>query len=63
MLGIASAISIALQAYLIVGLIFGIWFAFRMTRNEPISTFFTRLILVPGAMLLWPYLLFRGGRS
>lgn len=63
MLEMARLISLGLQAYLGIGLLFGIWFAFRMTRNEPISTFLTRLMLVPGAMLLWPYLLIRGGRS
>lgn len=63
MLEIARIISLGLQAYLVLGLLFGFWFAFRVTRNEPISTFFTRLMLVPGAMLLWPYLLIRGGRQ
>lgn len=63
MLEIARILSLLIQVYLGLGLIFGVWFAFGMTRDEPIATLITRLMLIPGAMLLWPYLLLTGPRS
>lgn len=49
--------------YLATGLLFAIPFAFRLVnRTDPVATHGTlgfRLLILPGAMLLWPLLLSR----
>jgi hypothetical protein len=51
------------KAYLIVGVAFAVWFGARGAgRLDPAATGSTlgfRLLLLPGAALLWPYLVFR----
>ncbi len=54
---------LAAKTYLIVGVVFAGWFGARGAgRLDPAATGSTlgfRLLLVPGALLLWPYLAFR----
>ena len=49
--------------YLIAGTIFAVWFAARGAgRLDPVATHGSwgfRLLVIPGAALLWPYLLYR----
>lgn len=49
--------------YLLPGFVFAVWFAYvKVPRIDPgarNSSFFFKLILLPGAMLLWPILLFK----
>ncbi len=54
--------------YLLIGLLFGLWFAFRGARriDDGIQgvKWTMRLLLLPGAIVLWPTLLWkvlRGG--
>jgi hypothetical protein len=50
-------------AYLVVGLGFGVIFAYRLVnRMDPVAAHGTgpfRLLIIPGATLLWPMLLAR----
>ena len=59
MLQTAQYISYGLGFYALVGLIFGLYFVTRGIRNEPIAGkgIRLRLMLLPGALLLWPFLL------
>lgn len=61
MLQIAEFISYAFGVYLLIGFLFGLYFITRGVRNEPIDgkAPILRLMLLPGAMLIWP-LLVRG---
>ena len=59
MLRTAELISYALGAYLVIGLVFGLYFITRGIRNEPISgkAPILRAMLLPAAILIWPLLL------
>ena len=59
MLNIAKYISYGLGGYAIIGILFGLYFITRGTRNEAIAGkgIILRLMLLPGAALLWPFLL------
>ena len=59
MLNIAQYISYALGGYVLIGLLFALYFVTRGVRNEPITgkSLRLRLMLIPGALLLWPFLL------
>lgn len=63
MLDFAILIARAIYIYLGSGFLYGIWFAFRTTKDVPVKGVFTRLMFVPGAALIWPYLLLRKARS
>ncbi|MEL7046227.1 MAG: hypothetical protein AAGL66_14625 [Pseudomonadota bacterium] len=53
-------ISVLLLCYLGPGALFGIWFFLRGHRKVDATSasagFFTRLLWLPGAVLLWPVL-------
>ena len=59
MLQIAQYISYGLGIYALIGLLFGLYFITRGLRNEPIAGkgLVLRLMLLPAALLLWPFLL------
>ena len=59
MLNIPQFISYGLGVYVLIGLLFAIYFVTRGVRNEPIAgkSLILRMMLVPGALLLWPFLL------
>jgi hypothetical protein len=63
MLKTANFISYGLEAYLLIGLVFGLYFITRGIRNEPIEgkAPILRLMLLPAAILIWPILI--GKRS
>ncbi|MDH3627791.1 MAG: hypothetical protein OES25_09055 [Acidobacteriota bacterium] len=52
-----------LQAYLAVGVLFGLWFVFRaVKRLDPAANeggLGFRLLILPGVAALWPFLLGR----
>lgn len=57
-----------LQAYLLLGLLFGVWFVFgplnRLDPSASESGIGFRLLILPGVSALWPFLLrqvLRGG--
>lgn len=56
-----------LLAYLVGGLMFGGWFFVNgHTRLDPTSqdaAWYTRLLWVPGAILLWPFLINKTRKS
>lgn len=57
----------ALLAYVALGLVFGVWFFFsgyvRIDSSASGAAWYTRLLWLPGAVLLWPLLLGRMLRS
>jgi len=57
----ASVVAMALEIYLGLGLVFALWFALSGARRlDPAAgrgTWGFRVLLVPGAALLWPLLL------
>jgi hypothetical protein len=59
MLNIALIISYGLGVYVLIGLLFGLYFITRGIRHEAIAGkgIILRLLLLPGALLLWPLLL------
>ena len=59
MLQIAQYISYGLGLYVLIGLLFGLYFITRGLRNESIAGrgIRLRLMILPGALLLWPFLL------
>ncbi len=59
MLQIAQYISYGLGLYALIGLLFGLYFITRGLRNESIAGkgIRLRLMILPGALLLWPFLL------
>lgn len=63
----ATATLIALGAYLAIGAVFGVAFAFRLVdRVDPAARgagWGFRLLIVPGAAALWPWLLIRARRT
>ena len=58
---IAKILVYTFYLYLLTGLIFAIWFAFRsVSRVDPgmkAANWKVRLLLLPGSMALWPVLL------
>ncbi len=59
MLQLAQYISYILGLYALIGLLFGLFFITRGLRNESIAGrgIRLRLMILPGALLLWPFLL------
>ena len=59
MLKIAQFISYGIGVYAFIGLLFGLYFITRGLRNEAIAGkgIILRIMLLPGAVLLWPFLL------
>ena len=59
MLQLAQYISYALGLYALIGFLFGLYFITRGLRNEYIAGkgIRLRLMILPGALLLWPFLL------
>ena len=59
MLNIAQYISYGLGAYVLIGLLFALYFVTHGVRNEAIAgkNLILRMMLLPGAVLLWPFLL------
>ena len=59
MLNIAQFISFGLGAYVLIGFLFALYFVTRGVRNEALAgkSFILRMMLLPGAVLLWPFLL------
>ena len=59
MLNIAQYISYGIGVYALIGLLFGLYFITRGLRNEAIGGrgVILRIMLFPGALLLWPFLL------
>ena len=59
MLNIAQYISYGIGIYALIGLLFGLYFITRGLRNEAIAGkgIILRIMLLPGAVLLWPFLL------
>ncbi|MEM6775307.1 MAG: hypothetical protein AAF640_10690 [Pseudomonadota bacterium] len=55
-----AMVSVLLLCYLGPGIIFGLWFLIRGHRKVDATSasagFFTRLLWLPGAVLLWPVL-------
>lgn len=53
--------SILILAYLVFGLLFGLWFFFdghaRLDTGSIDAAWYTRLMWFPGSVLLWPLLL------
>jgi hypothetical protein len=67
MVAFASLLTIALGLYVLVGLLFAVPFVLRgVHRIDPVareSTLGFRLIILPGAVALWPLLAVRWSRS
>ena len=61
MLKIAEYMSFGLGLYLLIGVLFGLYFITRGIRHEPIEgkAPVLRLMLLPGAILIWPLLIGR----
>jgi len=59
MLQMAQYISYGLGGYILIGIIFSLYFITRGIRNESLGSrgIILRLLLIPGAALLWPILL------
>ena len=59
MLQMAQYISYGLGGYILIGIIFSLYFITRGIRNESLGGkgIILRLLLIPGAALLWPILL------
>ena len=59
MLQIAQYISYGLGLYVLIGFFFGLYFVTRGVRHEPIAGkgIGLRLMLLPAALLLWPFLI------
>ena len=62
-IALAKVITWAMALYCDVGLVFAVWFAFRVVdRLDPAAPgagLGFRLLMLPGAMALWPVLLMR----
>lgn len=61
MLEVAKIISYGMGLYLGAGLLFSLWFVTSGIRKAPVEghSIILRLMLIPGAMLLWPLLILR----
>jgi len=59
MLQTAQYISYGLGGYILIGIVFSLYFITRGIRNESFGGkgIILRLLLIPGAALLWPFLL------
>ena len=61
----AEAITWALALYCGLGLVFAVWFAFHAVDRVDVaavsSGLWFHLLILPGAMALWPVLLIRTG--
>ena len=62
-MAVVNILVLAGKAYVVIGVLFAGWFAGRgALRLDPGATGGTagfRLLLIPGAAALWPYLAFR----
>lgn len=62
-MAVVNLLVLAGKAYVLIGVLFAGWFAGRgALRLDPGATSGTagfRLLLIPGAAALWPYLVFR----
>ena len=62
-MGFVVGMVLAAKTYLLVGVVFAVWFAGRGAgRLDQAATDGTtgfRLLLLPGAVVLWPYLALR----
>ncbi|MGE0554201.1 MAG: hypothetical protein AB7R55_12295 [Gemmatimonadales bacterium] len=62
-ISLATALVLGLETYLVVGALFALWFAWRGAgRIDPVAaagSWGFRLLVLPGATLLWPLLIFR----
>ena len=65
MLNIANMISFGLMGYLLLGFLFSLWFITLGLKKTPIEGkgIILRLMLIPGAVLIWPLLIFRKAPS
>lgn len=61
MLTVVNWIAYGLGVYVLIGLVFALWFVTRGIREAPIEgkAIILRLMLMPGALLLWPLLIIR----
>ncbi len=61
MLVIANWMALGLGIYMLIGLLFAVWYVTVGVRHAPIEgkAVVLRLMLLPGAMLLWPLLILR----
>ena len=59
MLKLAELISFGLGGYALIGIFYGLFFITRGLRGESIAGkgFVLRVMLFPGAVLLWPFLI------
>ena len=59
MLKFAEYLSFGLGVYVLIGLVFGLYFIIWVIRRAPIAgnVILLRLMLLPGAFLVWPLLL------
>ena len=59
MLNTAQYISYGLGIYVLIGLVFGLYFITRGLRNESLAGkgIIMRFMFLPGAILVWPFLL------
>jgi hypothetical protein len=66
-IALASPLAAALELYLLLGVAFAVWFALAGARRvDPVAadgTWGFRVLLIPGAALLWPLLLPRALRG
>ena len=57
---LANAVATTIEVYLLVGLVFALWFSLRgAARLDPVARSGTpgfRLLVIPGAILMWPWL-------
>ena len=62
-MAVATILILAGKVYFLVGVVFAVWFAAQgASRLDPGATGSTigfRLLLIPGAVVLWPYLISR----
>ena len=64
---LANILALALEIYLLLGAVFAVWFAASGCRRlDPVAasgTWGFRVLIVPGAVLLWPLLLPRAAAA
>ena len=62
-MAVVNLLVLACKAYVLIGVLFAGWFAgrgaLRLDRRATGGTAGFRLLLIPGATVLWPYLIFR----
>lgn len=63
-MGVAEILLLLIGAYVLVGLVFGLWFVLRGVQRDPAARaagLGFRLLILPGSAALWPLLLtYRG---